>query len=98
MTTELRPIMTSLAAAVLLGLAASGTPALADGKKDCTTAPQASWRPEADAETAAKAAGYEVRRTKVEGTCFEVYAVKDGKRFELFYEPIELKLVHIVEK
>jgi hypothetical protein len=86
----------AIAAGLALGFIAS--PALADGKKDCTTAPQATWKPQADAEAAAKAAGYEVRRSKIDGTCYEVYAVKDGKNLELFYDPVNLKLVHTVNK
>jgi hypothetical protein len=72
--------------------------AFADGKKDCTTEPQANWKPQADAEAAAKAAGYEVRRSKIEGACYEVYAVKDGKNLELFYNPTNLTLMLTVNK
>jgi hypothetical protein len=80
-----------LVAGMALALAAVG-PAAADGFKDCTKAPKASWKPASDAEAAAKAAGYEVRRSKIEGSCYEVYGVKDGKLFELFYSPTDLKL------
>jgi hypothetical protein len=85
-------VATAVAALIL------AAPALADGKKDCTTEPQTSWKPVADAEAAATAAGYEVRKSKIEGSCYEVYAVKDGKNLELFYHPMDLKLVHTVEK
>lgn len=73
-------------------------PAMADGKKDCTTEPQDKWKSQAEAEAAAKAAGYEVRRSKIEGACYEVYAVKDGKNLELFFNPVDLKLLHTVTK
>ncbi|MEQ1614296.1 MAG: PepSY domain-containing protein [Hyphomicrobiaceae bacterium] len=73
-------------------------PALADGKKDCTSEPQSKWKSQAEAEATAKAAGYEVRRSKIEGACYEVYAVKDGKNLELFYNPMDLKLLHTVTK
>lgn len=72
--------------------------ALADGKKDCTTEPQTKWKPQADAEAAAKAAGFEVRRSKIEGACYEVYVVKDGKNLELFYNPLDLTLMLTVTK
>jgi hypothetical protein len=85
-----------IAASLVAGLLA--TPAVADGKTDCTTEPQAKWKPQAEAEASAKAAGYEVRRSKIEGACYEVYAVKDGKNLELFYNPVDLKLVHTVTK
>jgi hypothetical protein len=72
--------------------------ALADGKKDCTAEPKSKWKPQAEAEAAAKSAGYEVRKSKIEGTCYEVYATKDGKNFEVFYNPVDLKLVRTVSK
>ena len=76
-----------------LALTIETTPLLADGFNKCTTVPKASWKPQADAEAAAKTAGYDVRRSKIEGTCYEVYGVKDGKLFELFYSPADLKLM-----
>ena len=87
---------TFLAAAAAAMIMSGG--ALADGKKDCTTEPQAKWKPQAEAEAAAKTAGYEVRRSKIEGACYEVYAVKDGKNLELFYNPMDLKLMLTVTK
>jgi hypothetical protein len=73
-------------------------PAFADGKKDCTTEPKANWKPVAEAEAAAKAAGYDVRKSKTEGACYEVYGFKGGKGMELFYNPIDLKLMHTLAK
>ena len=86
----------------LAGIALVGTmfvaPAFADGKKDCTTEPQAKWQKQADAEAEAKKAGYDVRRSKIEGQCYEVYGVKDGTMHELFYNPMDLKLMMTVKK
>ena len=73
-------------------------PLRADGYKNCTKAPKASWQPASAAEAAATAAGYEVRKTKVEGSCYEVYGVKGGKLFELFYSPEDLSLKHTKAK
>ena len=74
-------------------------PLRADGYKNCTKAPKASWQPASAAEAAATAAGYDVRKTKVEGSCYEVYGVnKQGKLFELFYDPVDLKLMHTKAK
>jgi hypothetical protein len=82
-----------------LSFAALGiAPALADGFKDCTKLDKASWKPASDAEAAAKALGYEVRRSKIEGSCYEVYGVKGGKLFELFYSPEDLSLKHTKAK
>ena len=80
--------------AVLFG----ASPLLADGFKNCTKAPKASWQPASAAEAAATAAGYEVRKSKVEGSCYEVYGVKEGKLYELFYSPEDLSLKHTIAK
>jgi len=77
----------------VLALAVAG-PALAHGFDDCTKEPKDKWKPQAEAEAAATAAGYTVTKSKVEGSCYEVYAKdKDGKKFELFYNPVDLSLV-----
>jgi len=83
-------------AVTVLGL--TGSVALADGYKNCTKLDKASWKPASDAEAKAKAAGYEVRRSKVEGSCYEVYGVKEGKLYELFYSPDDLSLKHTIAK
>ncbi|MEY9405935.1 hypothetical protein ABH989_000401 [Bradyrhizobium ottawaense] len=59
---------------------------------------KASWKPASEAEAKAKALGYEVRRSKIEGSCYEVYGVKEGKLYELFYSPEDLSLKHTIAK
>ena len=86
-----------VAIALAIGTCAGST-AMADGFKDCTKLDKASWKPASEAEAKAKALGYEVRRSKVEGSCYEVYGVKDGKLFELFYSPEDLSLKHTKAK
>ena len=85
-------------ASIVIGLSLGVVPALADGFKDCTKLDKASWKPASDAEAKAKALGYEVRRSKIEGSCYEVYGVKEGKLFELFYSPEDLSLKHTIAK
>jgi hypothetical protein len=90
-----------LLAGIGLGLAMTlaGSPALlADGFTNCTKVAKASWKPVSEAEALARAAGYEVRRTKIDGSCYEVYGVKDGKLYELFYSPEDLSLKHAKAK
>src|ERR1700759_3317642 len=86
-------------ALLVFSIAALGASAAsADGYKNCTKMEKASWKPASDAEAKAKAAGYEVRRSKVEGSCYEVYGVKEGKLYELFYSPEDLTLKHTIAK
>jgi hypothetical protein len=88
--------LSAVIAACVLGL--FGSAAFADGYKTCTKLDKTSWKPASDAEAKAKAAGYEVRRSKVEGSCYEVYGVKEGKLYELFYSPEDLSLKHTIAK
>jgi hypothetical protein len=85
---RIKGIALTIAAMVISG------PAMAHGFDDCTKEPKDKWKPQAEAEAAATAAGYTVTKSKVEGSCYEVYAKdKDGKKFELFYNPVDLQLV-----
>lgn len=81
-----------LAFAALAALASA--PAGAHGFDDCTKEPKDKWKSQAEAEATATEAGYAVTKSKIEGSCYEVYATdKDGKKFELFYNPATLELV-----
>ena len=90
-------MMNAAVAALAIGLF-TGSAALADGYKNCTKLDKASWKPASEAEAKAKGLGYEVRQTKIEGSCYEVYGIKDGKTFELFYSPEDLSLKHTKAK
>jgi len=90
-------IKASIVIGLSLGVFAPGA-ALADGFKNCTKAAKAAWKPASEAEAAARTAGYEVRKSKIEGSCYEVYGVKGGKLFELFYSPEDLSLKHTKAK
>jgi len=82
-----------------MALVAFAAPAMADGYTDCTKEPKEKWAKKQDeAEAEAKKAGYDVRRSKIEGFCYEVYGVKDGTLYELFYSPMDLTIKHTIKK
>ena len=83
--------------AVIIALSSVST-SLADGYTNCTKLEKSSWKPASEAEAKAKAAGYDVTRSKIEGSCYEVYGKKDGKLYELFYSPEDLSLKHTKER
>lgn len=87
----------TVATAVIIALS-FGSTALADGFTKCTKLDKSSWKPASEAEAKAKTAGYEVTRSKIEGSCYEVYGKKDGKLYELFYSPEDLSLKHTKER
>ena len=75
----LRILMGSAAAAAFI-TASTAVPASAHGFKDCTKDAKETWKAQPEAEAAATAAGYTVSKSKIAGSCYEVYAKdKDGK-------------------
>lgn len=63
------------------------------GDTACPQTPKERWlRPE-EVQARLASQGYDVRRVKKEGTCFEVKATKDGKRVEAYVNPADGKIV-----
>ena len=82
-------IMTS--AAITLSLSA---PAFASSGEPTCGAANGNWMSKTDAKQRVAAMGYDVRRIKREGDCYEVYAIgKKGGRFEVFINPVTGNLV-----
>lgn len=60
----------------------------------CTNEPKSKWMAEKDVQAKFEQQGYTVRRVKTGGSCYEVYAKdKDGKKTELFVNPVNGTLV-----
>jgi hypothetical protein len=82
-----------LSAAALALTAAIATPAAATGKMTCN-APQKSWKSMASLETKLKKDGWEVRKAKVDGGCYEVYGTDpQGRRVEAYFHPVSFKML-----
>ncbi len=78
--------------AAALGLAAFGTaPATATGKMTCS-APQSQWKGIPALEAQLREDGWQVRKSKVDGGCYEVYGTDpDGNRVEAYFHPVTFK-------
>ena len=77
---------TLVSAAVLGGLLS--TPAFATGLATCDSGPQETWQPQAKLEQQLKEKGWKVNRVKVDGGCYEVYAINEkGERVEAYFHP-----------
>jgi hypothetical protein len=91
---KLATLITSTAALILTAsFANAGAPSAG-----CTKEPQSAWKPASAIESKAVADGYTVSKSKVAGSCYEVYATKGDKRFELFYNPVDATLIETVVK
>jgi len=80
---------TYLASAALAaaGLALAA-PSYATGLATCASGAQDTWQSQDVLTTRLKEQGWQVRRIKVDGGCYEVYALdKNGKRVEAYFHP-----------
>jgi len=78
----------TIGAALSFGVAA---PAAATGKMTCD-APQAQWKSLPALEASLKKQGWEVRKSKVDGGCYEVYGTDpQGNRVEAYFHPVSFK-------
>jgi hypothetical protein len=85
---------TTLTAALVLAAAALSTTAGATGLATCDSGPKEGWQPQAKLEQMLKDKGWTVRRVKVDGGCYEVYALDDkGARVEAYFHPVTLEPV-----
>ena len=81
----------SLALAAAASLAFAATPASATGKMTCD-APQKQWKSLAALEAQLKREGWQLRKSKVDGGCYEVYGTDpEGNRVEAYFHPVSFK-------
>ena len=85
------------AAALVAALAfAPVTTAGATGLATCDSGSPESWQPQEKLTAMLKEKGWEVRNIKVDGGCYEVYALDDKQeRVEAYFHPVTLERVKI---
>ncbi len=71
---------------------AAAAPAFASSDDDCGYTDRSTWMSEDALKTKATAMGYDVKNIKVEDGCYEIYAIKDGKRVEVYLNPVTAKI------
>jgi hypothetical protein len=72
-----------------LTLAASS--AHATGFATCDSGPREKWQPQDKLTAVLKEKGWQVRRIKEDGGCYEVYALDEkGQRVEVYFHPVSL--------
>jgi hypothetical protein len=87
MKSRLLPIMAAMA------LAAS-TPSFGTGLATCDSGSQDTWQSQEKLEKQLTAKGWKVRRIKIDGGCYEVYALNEkGERVEAYFHPQTLEPV-----
>jgi hypothetical protein len=83
-------LMAGLTAAVLL----VPVSVEATGLATCDSGSQDTWQPQAKLQDQLTKKGWTVRRIKVDGGCYEVYALNEkGERVEAYFHPQTLEPV-----
>lgn len=82
-----------LCSMVIAGLAWSSA-SLATGLATCDSGSQDTWKSQDELQQQLVDQGWEIRRIKVDGGCYEVYALNDkGERVEAYFHPQTLERV-----
>ena len=81
----------SQALCLILGLSLAGL-AQATGMMSCDSGDKSAWQAQSALQEKLEGEGWEVRRTKVDGGCYEVYGTTpEGDRVEAYFHPVSFK-------
>ena len=73
-------------------VAAVASPASATGMMTCESGPQSGWRSQEQLVESLTRQGWQVRRTKIDGGCYEVYGTTpQGDRVEAYFHPVTFR-------
>lgn len=64
---------------------------------ECDSGDKSEWKTKDEAKAVLVADGYEIRKAKIKGGCYEFYTRKNGKKLEVFVNPATLEIVKIKE-
>jgi hypothetical protein len=79
----------------LIALAVAA-PASATGVIKCNAGPEAKWKSQDALKAQLIKDGWQVRKTKVDGGCYEVYGTTPkGERVEAYFHPVTLENLYI---
>lgn len=63
-------------------------------KKNCTDQPKDKWMKEVDFKKKVEGLGYQIKKFKQPGSCYEIYGLnKDGKKVEVYFNPVDASVV-----
>ncbi len=77
----------------MIGIMLGAVAGVAAASQNCTTAPREQWKSEAEARAAVEVMGYQVARIKADDGCYEVKADRGGKRYEIKFDPTDMRMI-----
>ena len=94
----LRKISSATLAAAALAISYAQV-AGATGLATCDSGAPDTWQPQEKLTAMLKEKGWEVRNVKIDGGCYEVYAIDDkGERVEAYFHPVTLEPVKLASE
>ena len=83
---------------VALAMLAVASPALATGKMRCDV-PESARQPVERLEARLKADGWTIKKSKLDGGCYEVYGTQpDGKFVEAYFDPATFEKLYVSQR
>ena len=80
--------------AIIMAAVTAMPAAQATGLATCNAGPESGWQSEEALKQKLTEQGWSIRRIKVDGGCYEVYAVNDkGQRVETYFHPVTFEHV-----
>ena len=77
----------------------SASPAEATGAIKCKAGPQSGWKTQAALKAKLVKEGWTVRKSKVDGGCYEVYGTTpEGDRVEAYFHPVSLEKLYVARR
>jgi len=90
--------MLALAAATAMPMIAA-SPANATGKVSCEAGPQSGWKTQEQLKATLVKKGWQIRKSKVDGGCYEVYGTTPaGDRVEAYFHPVSLEKLYVSKR
>lgn len=81
---------------LIAAAAFAAVPAAATGVIKCNAGPQSGWKSQDALATKLKGEGWQIRKTKIDGGCYEVYGTTPkGEKVEAYFHPISLETLFI---
>lgn len=85
---------------ILVAIAATASaPAFATGVIKCQAGPQSGWKTQEALKAKLIKEGWQVRKAKVDGGCYEVYGTSpEGDRVEAYFHPVSLEKLYVARR
>ncbi len=94
----MRKLIALFAFALPAALAAT-SPASATGAIKCQAGPQSDWKSQEALKAKLVKDGWQLRKSKVDGGCYEVYGTTpEGDRVEAYFHPVTLEKLYVARR